>query len=396
MILQEGKTKQQKRILGKEAVKTILHISYDLRPSICTTAVRSLIESASKIYDNISIDLMRVTSPSKEHVVGRGENYYEINSFGLPLGILLTANLKRAGVKIFNTINLNRNIDIIHAHKLTFEGYIGYIYALKYKIPLVITLRQTDFEVYKYRPDLRPKIREIIKYASRIFYIVPGMKKMLIERTGEDFYRKHAEPKMVYLPNIVDCKHYTNINEGYNKTHLLTILRMTRESVKRKNIKRLFMALSGLKDLDWKLDLIGNGEYYGKIEKWSEYYNIKDRINFLGEVNNGEISSYYSAAGAFILPSLMESFGMVYAESLLCGTPILYSKGVLGFEGVFSGVGSAVDPFSVESIRDGIRNIITENETYRRNIRKLAESGSFNIFTSKYIGERYTESLKDL
>jgi len=62
---------------------------------------------------------------------------------------------------------------------------------------------------------------------------------------------------------------------------------------------------------------------------------------------------------------------MVYAESLLNGTPILYSKGVLGFDGVFSGVGSAVDPWSVESIREGIREVLIKNENYRSNIRNL-------------------------
>ncbi len=144
------------------------------------------------------------------------------------------------------------------------------------------------------------------------------------------------------------------------------------------------------------MNLIGSGEFSGKIEIWSKQYKIHDRINFLGEVNNQEISSYYSEACAFIMPSLMESFGMVYAESLLNGTPILYSKGVLGFEGVFSGVGAAVDPWSIESIQEGIRNILTQNENYRRNIKNLAESGAFDIFNRQFIGARYIEAINDL
>jgi glycosyltransferase involved in cell wall biosynthesis len=171
---------------------------------------------------------------------------------------------------------------------------------------------------------------------------------------------------------------------------------MTKESVKRKNIKRLFIALSGIKDIDWKLNLIGSGEYYNKIESWANKYKIRDRINFLGNINNQDIGQYYSEAAAFILPSLMESFGMVYAESLLNTTPILYSKGVLGFEGVFNGVGPAVDPWSVRSIREGIRDILNENENYRKNIRELSKSGSINIFKPEHIGKIYNEAIKDL
>jgi hypothetical protein len=396
MIISADKTRQVSKIGEREVKKTILHISYDLRPSISTTAVRSLIEAAAGEFNNISVDLMRVASLSNEHIINHGEKYLEINSFGLPLSLFLISNLKRAGEKIFSTIKFNNDIDLIHAHKLTYEGYIGYIYARKFNIPLVLTLRQTDFELYKYRPDLRNIFREIIKYSSKIFYIVPGMKRLLIKQTGEDFYRQFVESKMVYLPNIVEGKHAIGFKKEYKRNNLLTVLRMTKSSVRRKNIKRLLSALSGIKDIDWKLNIIGSGEYLNKVEEWTEHFKLRDRINFLGKVDNQEINSFYSEAGAFILPSLMESFGMVYAESLLNGTPILYSKGVLGFEGVFNGVGPAVDPWSVESIRDGIRDVLTENEKYRRNIKKLAESGSFNIFKPVYIGERYIESLKGI
>jgi len=396
MIIQEGKTKQAIKIVEREVKKTILHISYDLRPSISTTAVRSLIEAASGKFNNISVDLLRVGSRSNEHILNQGEKYLEINSFGLPLSLFLISNLKRAGEKIFSTIKFNDGIDLIHAHKLSYEGYIGYMYARKFNIPLVITLRQTDFELYKYRPDLRHIYREIIKYSSKIFYIVPGMKSLLIKQTGEDFYGKYAESKMVYLPNIVKSEYSTGLKKEYKRNNLLTVLRMTKASVKRKNIKRMLIALSGIKDIDWKLNIIGSGEYLYKVEEWAEHYKIVNRINFLGNIANNDTNSFYSEAAAFILPSIMESFGMVYAESLLNGTPILYSKGVLGFEGVFNDVGPSVDPWSVESIREGIRDVLTENENYRRNIRTLAESGSFNIFEPSYIGEKYIETIREI
>ena len=281
MNIQPDEIKQLNKKTGIKDRKTILHISYDLRSSVSTTAVRNLIESSSGKFNAISVDLMRVVLPSDEYIVNRGENYLEINSFGLPLGLFLTSNLKRAAEKIFNTINDKNDIDIIHAHKLTFEGYIGYIYARKFNIPLMITLRQTDFEVYKYRPDLRGIYREILKYASRIFYIVPGMKSLLSTRTGEYFYRQFAESKMVYLPNIVECKHPSGIMKEYKRNNLLTVLRMTKESVKRKNIKRLIIALSGITDIDWKMNLIGSGEYYSKKLILSRILYCSDHFSIL-------------------------------------------------------------------------------------------------------------------
>ena len=63
---------------------------------------------------------------------------------------------------------------------------------------------------------------------------------------------------------------------------------------------------------------------------------------------------------AFVMPSFSETFGMVYAEALLNGTPILYSKDT-GFDGLFDNVGVVVDPHSLVSIGEGLRKIVQKN-----------------------------------
>lgn len=378
----------------------ILHLSYDLRPAISTTAVRNLIRAADDQFENFSVDLLRVSNLNTEMIKETKKNYFEVNSFGLPYSLFLISSLNRAYNKLLFSFR-RKKIDIkqfnaIHAHKLTYEGYIAYKLSLLTGAPLLITLRQTDFSILKYRPDLRFKYKRILKHASVVFYIVPGMKHLIRTLLGSDFYELCLRNKMTYLPNIVERDIETNIPDFYDEERFVTILRMTKKSVKRKNIKRLFEALSKIKDLNWSLDVIGSGNYSDKLLKMASDLDIDERISFLGEIPNEEIDKYYSRSLAFLMPSLSESFGMVYAEALLNGTPILYSKGVLGFDGVFNDIGIAVDPFSVNSISEGIRNLIYQNRKYREHIKNLKEDGSLKIFSAENIAKVYGKAVENV
>lgn len=378
----------------------VLHLSYDLRKKISTTAVRNLIEASNDYFENYSVDLLRVVNLNDEKTNPTDKNYVEINSFGLPFSLFIISSLERAYKKItayFHSKNIKMSeFNIIHAHKLTYEGVIGYKISKQTKAPLLITLRQTDFGILKYRPDLRNRYRKILKHASSVFYIVPGMKDLIKTVLGSDFYELHLRRKMVYLPNIVEREIDDNLPYAYDEERFVTILRMTKKSVKRKNIKRLFEALSEIQDLNWTLDVIGSGPYSDEIKKMAEDNKIDERISFLGEIPNSEIDQYYTRSLAFLMPSLSESFGMVYAEALLNGTPILYSKGVLGFDGVFNDIGVACDPFSVSSIAHGIRDLIYKNRKYRENIKKLKAEGALDIFSSEHIGRIYSTAIGKL
>jgi len=87
---------------------------------------------------------------------------------------------------------------------------------------------------------------------------------------------------------------------------------------------------------------------------------------------------------------------MVYAESLLNGTPIMYSKGYLGFDGYFEGVGTGVDPQSIESIKNGIEDLLNNGSEYRKNIESLNNAGEFKVFSKDYIRKTYVDTLENL
>ena len=168
---------------------------------------------------------------------------------------------------------------------------------------------------------------------------------------------------------------------------------MTRRSVKRKNIRRLLEALQRTGPGGPSLQVIGDGEYLPVVQGWVKRLGLEERVRFLGDVPNPRIDPYLRAARAFVLPSNSETFGMVYAEALLNGTPILYSRGT-GFDGMFEGVGVAVDPASVQSITGGLLDIMARGDEHRERIARLKESDAFRIFRRPYAQATYAQALQ--
>jgi len=379
----------------------ILHLTYDLRDRLNrekTTAVGDLIEQSKKFADTLTVDFLRVQSFKEEIVKPVSKDHLLINSFGLPFGIMLKQNLNRATKKIItadqeNIIQL-KSVHLIHAHKLTYEGYIASLLAKKLNLPFVTSIRQTDFQILKYKPHMRTLYKKILKQCHLIFYLVPFMVELLEKELGKAFCEKHVTPKLKFLPNIIR-KQPVKYAPPNPKKYLLTVLRMTRESANRKNIKRLFQAISELDALPLKLKIIGAGDYFPVVKSWAKRYKVESKVEFLGAIKHNEIDKYYAEASAFVLPSKSESFGMVYAEALFCGTPILYSKRT-GFDGLFENVGVAVDPFSVASIKSGLNDIIENNEFYRHTIQQYISNGSFNIFSAESVRERYQNAISKL
>ncbi|WP_417500541.1 glycosyltransferase family 4 protein [Marinobacter sp.] len=71
--------------------------------------------------------------------------------------------------------------------------------------------------------------------------------------------------------------------------------------------------------------LVGEGPYRTKIEEIKTARNLKN-LHLLGQLKQEELPALYEQADVFILPSDYEIYGMVIAESLFFGTPVVSTK----------------------------------------------------------------------
>ena len=84
--------------------------------------------------------------------------------------------------------------------------------------------------------------------------------------------------------------------------------------------KRLYSDFS-----DWQLLVVGNGEagYIQGLESRVERLGLRDSVRILPPVFGRDKIRLYQESALFCLPSYSESFGMVIAESMSCGTPVI-------------------------------------------------------------------------
>jgi glycosyltransferase involved in cell wall biosynthesis len=89
----------------------------------------------------------------------------------------------------------------------------------------------------------------------------------------------------------------------------------------------LVQALEKIRHMDWSLNLYGNMQrderYVASLRSYILRKNLEGRILLHDTIPHDQISAAFLQSDLFILPSLFESFGMVLAESLAHGIPVV-------------------------------------------------------------------------
>lgn len=96
----------------------------------------------------------------------------------------------------------------------------------------------------------------------------------------------------------------------------------------RKGQDVLLRAMARLRRLRWRLRLVGPERdlaFSRHVRRLTRALRLADRIGFVGPLSPARLAREYDAADLFVLPSNHEGFGMVVAEAVAHGLPIIAS-----------------------------------------------------------------------
>jgi len=146
----------------------------------------------------------------------------------------------------------------------------------------------------------------------------------------------------------------------------------------RKNLTRLLQAYDSLPlsiKEKMKLVIVG-GKGWGKVNLLDmiTQLDLTEHVKVLGRVDDMALATLYANAQFLVMPSLYEGFGLPLVEAMSYGTPVLTANNSSMPE-VAGNAGLLVDALDVESIADGLQEMITNNRLRER----LAKNAKLNV-----------------
>lgn len=244
--------------------------------------------------------------------------------------------------------------DIISTHS-TKAGFIGRIAGKTLGIPTLFTAHGWGFT--EGRPPLQALAfwaveRTTSPWAARIITVCESDYRAAV-RT-----RVASRKRLVTIHNAMpDVDETLRARPGKSPARLIMVARLSHW----KDQPTLLHALSGLKDLDWQLEFVGDGPLRGQLEELAERLNLTSRVTFLGF--RRDVPRRLAEAQLFLLISKWEGFPRSILEAMRAGLPAVASDVGGVQESVVDGTtGFVIPPGDAGRLRQCLRKLITCSE----------------------------------
>jgi glycosyltransferase involved in cell wall biosynthesis len=109
-------------------------------------------------------------------------------------------------------------------------------------------------------------------------------------------------------------------------------------------------------------------------------------VKVLGYVSDAQLRWLYKEASAFVLPSLLEGFGMPALEAAFHGLVSILSRDSALSEAV-DGMGVQVDPLSVQEIGEAMESVLALNESGRNELKNALVAHAQKATRAKFLEE---------
>lgn len=378
--------------MKKKSSITVLHICNDFAGSkVHTNLVRSL--------DNLhKIEQVVYCPVRKAGLCGRNQFDSRNVSFNYSYVIKpwhrFVYHIKRRTLFKDMMANVNlEDVNIIHATTLFSDGALAYDAYKRYGIPYVVAVRSVDIESFaKMLPHTWPDGRNILLHASKVYFI----SNALMEKFYKLRFVKNIIPQIMgkfeLRPNGVDQLWINNIYYKRADNHNVLFVGSL---IPRKNVVRLIKAVEKVRTMpgleDTVLTIVGEGSDKKTINAISHNSNFVVNTGFVKEKE--KLMIILRQHSVFAVPSLHETFGLVYLEALSQNVPVLFTK-KQGVDKMFDDennpVGISVDAKSIDSIADALKLLLIENKKFSN------KQVDFNRFNWDNIAKTYLDDYREI
>jgi glycosyltransferase involved in cell wall biosynthesis len=368
----------------------ILILNYEF-PPLGGGAGRATLNIAKELVkQGHQVDI--ITSKYNDHTPRKDSKatIYSVNTHRKSIhdvGLLAIVEYLVKGWFIYRKLVKKNDYDAIHAFFSIPTGIITYLGKKLYGKKYIVSLRGSD--VPGYDPDMFPILqkmliglnRKIWKNAETVVANSNGLKK-IAEQTEKMRFG------VIHNAANTDLFKPANKKKQGKTLRLVTVCRI----LKRKGLQHVIQALKQIEQEDITLDIYGTGEYEEELKELVKEKQLQRKVLFHGFKPSKEIAKKLNEADVFIHPSLTEAFGMVFAEAMACGLPIIATR-VGGIpEIVEDGKnGFLVKPGDVQGLKKAIQklkgNPTLMKQMGKDSLKKVKERFSWEKVAQAYLKE---------
>ncbi len=225
--------------------------------------------------------------------------------------------------------------DVVHSH-YWLSAVAGRTLARAWEVPHVAmfhTLAEVKLTVgySEYEPDARIDAeRALVHDVDRVVVATDHEMRLLDELYGVPARR------VAIIPPGVDRERFRPRNRASARTELgldadSRILLAAGRIEAPKGLDVLIEALGEMTEREGVQLLVIGGDDRSRAEvarlrRVAERAGVGDLVRFVGSITHEQIGTYYNAADVVVMPSRYESFGLVAAEAMASGVPVVASR----------------------------------------------------------------------
>jgi N-acetyl-alpha-D-glucosaminyl L-malate synthase BshA len=282
------------------------------------------------------------------------------------------------------------DLDILHVHYAIPHSISAYLAKMMLRdrvVPFVTTLHGTDVILVGNDRSYLPITRFGIENSDA----VTAVSEYLKQRTIQDF---QIEREVHVVPNFVDCNVYERASDctfrrkfARDDEPILIHISNFRPIKRVQDVIAVFARVRS--QLKARLLMVGDGPERPKAEWLARTQGVADDVIFVGKHN--DMSQFLAVSDVLLLPSELESFGLVALEAMACEVPVIATR----VGGIPEVVRHGIDGFlyevgDVDSMADGCLAIV-KSPNLRESLGKAARDRATREFCASKIVLKYED-----
>lgn len=168
--------------------------------------------------------------------------------------------------------------------------------------------------------------------------------------------------------------------------------------VRRKGYDVLLAAVARLRDLQWRLTIVGDvgrdPDAVARLHADIARFDLAGRVLVAGAVPARRLSALYASADVFVLASRFEGYGMAFSEAIAHGVPVVGTTAGAIPETAPSDAALLAPPEDIVAFSAAVRRLI-ENPAERRRRAAAARAAASALPTWRQSAELFSRAIEN-